>query len=236
MRPSIIFDFDGTLAIGHGPVLAYARFVADAAGPQFVERVESELANYDDGATEYRDGYNIVASLAEADGVEDKTMAAAYIRSREELGTRSAPVRSMPGLDDFLSRVGQYARLVLATNAPQEGVGRVLENWGVQDSFDELHFRVGKPAGLKAIVEVELAEGPVLAVGDIVEYDLAPALALGADTALVGATAATSTAQVTMRDASLENLVSAIHTWAVQAAAPASSALPTTSERSSHHA
>ena len=236
MRPSIIFDFDGTLAIGHGPVLAYARFVADAAGPQFVERVESELANYDAGATEYRDGYNIVASLAEADGVEDKTMAAAYTRSREELGTARAPVRSMPRLDNFLATVGQYARLVLATNAPQEGVGRVLENWGVHNSFDELHFRVGKPAGLSAIVEAELADGPVLAVGDIVEYDLAPALGLGADTALVGATAATSTAHVTMRGASLEHLESDIHTWAVQAAAHTTSAVPTSSERSSHHA
>ncbi|MDN6499637.1 MAG: hypothetical protein L0K44_07820, partial [Yaniella sp.] len=77
---------------------------------------------------------------------------------------------------------------------------------------------VGKPAGLFNIVESALDRGPVLAIGDIAEYDLAPALQLGADTALVGATAMTSTAPVTMRGASLEHLASDIQTWAAQAA------------------
>lgn len=218
MTPSIIFDFDGTLAIGHGPVLAYARLLAPAAAPGFLQRVEAELVRYDNGATDFRDGYNIVASLGAADGVPEATMAAAYTSSRAQLGTAQAPVESMPELKALLSALGQYAHLVLATNAPGEGVDRVLANWNVQDRFDEQHFNVGKPAGLHNIVESALDRGPVLAIGDIAEYDLAPALQLGADTALVGATATTSTAPVTMRGASLEHLASDIQTWAAQAA------------------
>lgn len=218
MTPSIIFDFDGTLAIGHGPVLANARLLAPAAAPGFLQRVEAELVRYDNGATDFRDGYNIVASLGAADGVPEATMAAAYTNSRAQLGTAQAPVESMPELKALLSALGQYAHLVLATNAPGEGVDRVLANWNVQDRFDEQHFNVGKPAGLHNIVESALDRGPVLAIGDIAEYDLAPALQLGADTALVGATATTSTAPVTMRGASLEHLASDIQTWAAQAA------------------
>ncbi|MDN5732176.1 MAG: HAD family hydrolase [Yaniella sp.] len=218
MTPSIIFDFDGTLAIGHGPVLAYARLLAPAAAPGFLQRVEAELVRYDNGATDFRDGYNIVASLGAADGVPEAIMAAAYTNSRAQLGTAQAPVESMPELKAVLSALGQYAHLVLATNAPGEGVDRVLANWNVQDRFDEQHFNVGKPAGLYNIVESALDRGPVLAIGDIAEYDLAPALQLGADTALVGATAMTSTAPVTMRGASLEHLASDIQTWAAQAA------------------
>lgn len=217
MTPSIIFDFDGTLAIGHGPVLAYARLVAAAAGPKFVEHVDAELARYDAGTTDYRDGYNIVAALAEAQGVTAEQRAEAYTRSREQLGTDEAPVASMPGLDSFLATLSRKANLVLATNAPQQGVDRVLNSWGVEGAFDAQHFNVGKPSGLRVIVERALEHGPVLAVGDIVEYDLAPAMALGADTALVGATASTSTAKVTMRGESLETLTAAIHTWAATA-------------------
>lgn len=218
MIPSIIFDFDGTLAVGHGPVRAYARFAAPAAAPDFLHRVEAALADYDAGHTAYRDGYDVIASLAAEDSVPAETLSAAYASSRTELGTERAPVESMPGLDDFLAAVGRHARLVLATNAPAEGVDRVLHSWGVRERFDDVHFTVGKPAGLTPILEDALSRGPVLAVGDIVDFDLAPALALGADTALVGATAATSPAAVTLRAASLAELSSDIQSWAAAAA------------------
>lgn len=221
MTPTIIFDFDGTLAVGHGPVLAYARFVSTAAKPGYLERVDAALSDFDAGATTYRDGYDVVGSLAALDGVSPETMAAAYANSREHLATELAPVNTMPGLDDFLAALHRDARLLLATNAPEAGVDRALGEWGVRDHFDELYFTVGKPAGLSAIVERAQTHGPVLAVGDIVEFDLAPALALGADTALVGATAELSPASVTMRGTSLSDLKEDIATWAADAAASA---------------
>lgn len=218
MAPSIVFDFDGTLAVGHGPVRAYALQLAKSAGKEYLDTVDEALASYDAGNSSYRDGYDIVGSLATNYGLTDAALQRAYAASRETLGTELAPVDTMPGLADFLAELRKYAHLVLATNAPEAGIRRVLANWGAEESFDELRFAVGKPAGLEQIVRPLLEAGPVLSIGDIVEFDLAPAAALGADTALVGATAATSDFLATMRGESLAALAAEITTWAVNAA------------------
>lgn len=218
MAPSIVFDFDGTLALGHGPVLAYAHAVAEAAGTGFIDRVARALVHYDTGDSGYRDGYHVVGALAAADGVTPAALQAAYARSREALGTAQAPVATIPRLPEFLATLGRSARLVLATNAPAAGIEQVLESWGVSGRFDEVHVSVGKPDGLHRLITVLREAGPVLAIGDIAEFDLAPAWALGADTALVGATAASSPAPVTLRGPSLDALRTEIETWAATAA------------------
>lgn len=218
MAPSIVFDFDGTLALGHGPVRAYAQAIAGAAQPGFLDRVAQALVTYDTGDSGYRDGYHVVGALAAADGVSPAALQDAYARSRDMLGTPHAPVATIPRLPDFLATLGRSARLILATNAPAPGIDTVLESWGVSGRFDEVHVSVGKPDGLHRLIGVLREAGPVLAIGDIAEFDLAPAWALGADTALVGATAATSPAPVTMRGPSLDALRTEIETWAVTAA------------------
>ena len=234
MTPTIVFDFDGTIAIGSGPVMAYAREVARAAADAaLLERIEVALAAFESGDTRYRDGYDVVGSLAEDAGVDTAARSAAYQESRVQLGTALAPVEPVPGLAELLAALRPHARLVLATNAPAAGIEPLLERWGVRDGFDELRFAVGKPAGLEPVIRNALAEGPVLAIGDIVEYDLAPAMALGADTALVGATAAHSPAAVTMRALTLAELRGDIETWAATAASadPASNGAATPIER-----
>lgn len=220
---SIVFDFDGTLAVGNGPVLAYARAVAPSAAPGFVARVEDELKALDTGRSGYRDGYHVVAELAERDGVSSGTMNKAYQASREVLGTPDAPVDAPAGLAELLDSLRQHAELHVATNAPRAGVEQVLDSWGVREYFAQTHFNVGKPAGLYPVIEDALRRGPVLAVGDIVEFDLQPAIDLGADTALVGASAATSKAPVTMRGASLAALRDELVRWAEQPPAHTSS-------------
>ncbi|MGO2111021.1 MAG: HAD family hydrolase [Pseudoclavibacter sp.] len=239
--PSVIFDFDGTLSLGRGPLLAYARSAAAAilrrepsteATAEAAPRIpagstkahvpadgEESAAAYaaldglERGETTYRDGYDAVGSLAADVGLSQADLGAAYLASRAVLGTDEAPVTTMPGLDEFLSDLGTRARVLLATNAPEPGVDRVLAAWGVRGRFDELHFDVGKPAGLTALIRAEQQTGPVLVVGDVVDIDLAPAIALHADTALVGATAPHATAAVTMRAATLNDLRSEIESW-----------------------
>lgn len=233
MLPSIVFDFDGTLAVGHGPILAYARIVAPIAGADYLERVEAELQRYDAGESEYRDGYDIAASLAVADGVSAEVLQATYMGSRELVGTELAPVTTVPDIDGFLAALGAHARLVVATNAPERGIDRVLAAWGVRERFAEIHFTVGKPAGLEAVVARLAAEGPVLAIGDIAPFDLTPVQHLGVDTALVGATHKISPAQVTLRGESVAALRTEIEAWAATAASktPASLGAGSSNER-----
>ncbi|MGN6090464.1 MAG: HAD family hydrolase [Actinomycetales bacterium] len=219
-RPSVVFDFDGTLALGHGPVLAYARQVAALAEePEVVAEVTAALRRLDAGDAPYRDGYDAVRQVALAHGLTDAVLSPAYLASRRELGALSAPVDAAPGLEQFLGALATTARLVMATNAPETGVERVLESIGAAEHLSERHFSVGKPAGLAAIVSDLLADGPGLAVGDIWENDLAPAAALGADTALVGAAAAVTLPGVdpTLRGATLADLYSEITSWAASA-------------------
>lgn len=220
-RPTVVFDFDGTLASGRGPVLAYARHVAAAAGDEgIVTATLAALDQVDAGDGTYLDGYDAVRQVALAHGVDEGLFGSAYLASRLSLGTEAAPVATPPGLADFLAELGGHARVVLATNAPETGVERVLAAAGAREHVDEHHFTVGKPAGLAAVVAGYLADGPVLAVGDIWEYDLAAADELGAATALVGARYARADVHPTMRGATLADLYGEITTWAATSAAP----------------
>ncbi|MEJ1089437.1 HAD family hydrolase [Microbacterium sp. Mu-80] len=227
MTPTIIFDFDGTLAVGDGPVLAYARHAAEAAADDYLRRVRAELDLHSRGASSFRDGYDVVGTLAREDGVDEATLNAAYMHSRSRLGTADAPVSPAPGLTELLDELDPGIRIVLATNAPDDGIHALLQSWGIAERFTATHFRVGKPAGLEPILRAALAEGPVLSIGDIFAFDLAPAQALGADTALVGATADSSPESPTLRGATLDLIVPGIRRW-TRSALPSSS-VPTSS-------
>lgn len=227
--PTIIFDFDGTLALGNGPLTAYALAVAARTGDtDFVTRAYAAVVAYEAGDVTYRDGYDAIARVAAADGVPADVLGDAYDASRALLGTADAAVTAPEDLPAFLARVGASARLVLATNAPGDSVTTVLRTWSIADCFDALHFRVGKPAGLVPVVRNALASGPVLSVGDIVEFDLAPAAALGADTALVGPAAGRTDALVTLRGRTLADLYDEIAAWATSATTPLSRTPDTT--------
>ena len=217
-EPTVVLDFDGTIALGHGPVLAYARHVAAAVrDAELVEAVEEALRRLDEGRGPYRDAYDAVRQVATSRGVPEAVHGPAYLASREELGTAEAPVHAPVGLSRFLDQLAARAALVLATNAPETGVGRVLEQIGAAGRLTERHFSIGKPDGLVAVISRHLARGPVLAVGDIWAYDLAPAAEVGADTALVGPTAYSPDLAPTMRGATLADLYGAITSWAATA-------------------
>lgn len=219
MRPTVVFDFDGTLATGRGPVLAYARHVAAAAGaPEIVPAARAALDRLDAGDRTYLDGYDAVRRVAVDHGVPEEAFDPAYLASRRELGTPAAPVAALAGLGPFLADLAGRARLALATNAPPTGVDRVLEQLGAAHHVTERHFAVGKPAGLADVVARYLEDGPVLSVGDVWVLDLAPAAALGGATALVGPTAGRLDVDPTMRGPQLADLYGEIRTWAATAA------------------
>jgi FMN phosphatase YigB (HAD superfamily) len=145
-------------------------------------------------------------------------MNAAYLWSRELLGSELAPVDLPADLAPFLQRLGAIADVWLATNAPATGVTQLLGAAGLQHGFARMFFDVGKPDGLVPILAEALTRGPVLSVGDVYDYDLAPAARLGAATALVGAHSSRNRFEVTMRASRLVTLFPAIEDWAATAA------------------
>ncbi|WP_062378533.1 HAD family hydrolase [Demequina pelophila] len=215
---TIIFDFDGTLALGDGPIDAYVRCVDDEARrPRFRAAAAAERARFENGEC-YRDAYHAVHAAAVATGVGPEALQAGYLRSRELLATDEAPIAPPAGLGDFLARVAPHADLVLVTNSPETRLNEALESLGAREHLSRVVSGAGKPLGLMPILADALGRGPVLSVGDIFEFDLAPAESLGADTALVGHHPAATVARVTMAAATLAELYPAIEAWAAAAA------------------
>lgn len=234
VHAAVVFDFDGTIALGSGPLTAYARCVGDLAGDAVARACSDAIAEFEAGNSAAADAYAAVRLAAVAHGVDDATLSRAYLASRELLATDDAPIRPPAGLAAFLAELSTMADCIVATNAPAIGLDRALTVLGVKDMAAQVHASVGKPAGLDAIVRPLLAAGPVLAVGDIWENDLAPAQRLGADTALVGL--GHPGGVPTLRGADLAELYPQILDWAARhtggaadgATAPGGVTVPTT--------
>jgi len=213
-RPVLIFDFDGTVALGDGPVLAYAASVA-AAGrlpESFVTEVRRGLG--DPTAEGAVDGYDLVRILALRAGADETHLAFGYRASRGMLATAAAPIGTPAGLARLLDDVD--AERVLLTNAPDVRLAEALEALGLAGRFDRIVTDAAKPAGLEALLDELDPARPVLSIGDIWRNDLAPAHARGHATALVG-TSVTPDAQPTYRAARLDDLLDDIARWALAA-------------------
>ena len=219
----MVFDFDGTVSLGDGPVRCYARFVA--AGLERGERasfladIEAGLSGVLPGDLDPLDGYDLVRLLSAPFAVTDAAHSAAYASSRAELASAGAPVIAPFGLAGFLARARPHARLVLATNAPETRIAEALDVLGLAGAFDAVHTAVGKPAGLDVILDELLADSMVedpaaalMSIGDIWTNDLDPAYRRGATTALVGPRADAG-ATPTLRAVSLEELYPRLTAW-----------------------
>lgn len=211
-RVTVVFDFDGTIALGHGPLDAYALAVGELAGGTVADACQAAVRYFNSGTSDYLDGYAAVRAAALEHGVTDKLLSAGYLRSRELLATESAAIFPPDGLDSFMKELSALATCVVATNAPEIGLSRALDSLGIADIVDEVHASVGKPAGLGAIIARHLADGPTLAVGDIWENDLEPAQILGAATAFVGVGRVRG--EPAMRGATLADIYDDILAWA----------------------
>ncbi|MFS0854109.1 HAD family hydrolase [Microbacterium sp. 179-I 3D4 NHS] len=211
MTSILLFDFDGTIALGDGPVLAYARHVASALddGDGFVESIRTLLAAADG---ESLDGYDAVRRAAEERGADAALLSAAYLASRGELATPAAPVVAPAGLARFLTGAAPCADRVLVTNAPAIRIAEALDALGLTGLFDRVVTDARKPAGLEAVLAALPAGSRVLSIGDIWHNDLAPAHARGHATALIGGFADPE-ATPSYRATAFDELIPRLEAW-----------------------
>ncbi|WP_291380025.1 HAD family hydrolase [Demequina sp.] len=215
MSRTVIFDFDGTVALGHAPVDAYVReIVAATADAGLAAAVSEGLGEFEEGLSNAIDAYDVVRTVASERAIDAEVLRAAYLRSRALLATAEVPVEAPEGIVPFLQRLAEAADLALVTNAPSTRLAEALATLGIDQLLPTRHTEAAKPEGLTAIVADALLRGPVLSVGDIYQNDLAPAAALGADTALVGPLWRSFAARTTMAAATLPELYPLIEAWA----------------------
>lgn len=197
----LVLDFDGTVCLGDDPVIEYARAVIRrlpvARQAEDGSALISELACYLRGAPSpdlaaSPDGYYAVAVLAERLGIDESGRNEAYLESRTAVHDGSVPVTSPHGLADLLRELRPLVRVVLVTNAPENGAGALLHTLGFGGLFDEVVGDARKPSGMIPILDRLLDQNSIvdspwrlLSVGDIWENDLEPARSLGCRTALI---------------------------------------------------
>jgi len=185
--PLVVLDFDGTVAVGDGPVLAYADAafaLLDATKAAAARTVlDGVLAGRD---RRWPDPYVAVAELCS--GVPAADLQAAYVASRDRLAREDLGVCVPDGLLAALDRWAGRAERVLVTNSPAHGTLQVLERLDLRRRFDRVVVDAGKPRRLAELLLV-LLEGRspdlLLSIGDHWPNDIAPALELGGHGGLI---------------------------------------------------
>lgn len=180
----IIFDFDGTVSQGHGPVLEYAKEISQRTDIPHIHSLTRFALEQDEvqiGELFPRDGYDTVQLIARSFDVPEEKLQEAYLASRTSLATTG--ITPLVGLGEFLAETSWTT--VLATNAPTTGITETLDSFGLSSSFDRIVNSVGKPAGLSALLHKDYPRAQVIGVGDIWEFDLAPIAAVSGKTVLI---------------------------------------------------
>ena len=217
---SLILDFDGTVCVGHGPALAYARRTA-GLHPDLAD-LEDRLARYCAGEAleefgDAPDGYLAVARVAGALGVPLSELQAAFMEARRRLAEEGLGTRAPAGLADLADELrAAGTRVLLVTNAPPLGLERMLSNLGLDRAFDEVIAEAGKPSGLGTVLDGlghPVSKATVLSVGDIWINDLSVPARRGAATALIDPFGRV-TGEPDVRAQSFEELIPWIRQWA----------------------
>jgi FMN phosphatase YigB (HAD superfamily) len=188
----VVWDFDGTVCLGDGPVRAYASAAGSRLAAAAAADLQSRLAAWLAGgsADDAIDGYALVASVATAHGLDGAGLSAAYRESRAALHDGRIDVHAPEGLAALLASRPADVRCALVTNAPVQGIEPVLDRIGLAGAFDVLLGDAGKPAGMPAVLErllhrFDVLPDALLSVGDIWVNDLEPAARIGGTTALI---------------------------------------------------
>lgn len=218
----LLFDFDGTISLGDGPVIRYAECVADSLPedqrPLFLAGVAAQSTSRSGTAAGSPiDGYDAVRRTATRFSIADDALGRAYRDSRRDLAGPRAPIEAVPGLAEFLREMRVQALLVLATNSPETRIPEALQALGLDDTFDDVITSVGKPAGLDSVLEKLRAGAParslrLLSIGDVWVNDLEPAHLGGFQSALIGSQAPLD-ATPTFRAERLDELFPVIAAW-----------------------
>lgn len=114
----------------------------------------------------------------------------AFLKVRDIMADPTFTINPIPGLAQVIESLKGRVIQVLATNSPQPDSEAILTKVGLLGHFDRHYFRSNKPMGLKLIFQ-ELTErygvalGDILSIGDNLVNEIAPARAMGCQTAFI---------------------------------------------------
>lgn len=190
-KPVLLLDFDGTVSLGDGPVLAYAQKAFALLPADRRIAAADQLAGYLGGDPEllrrYADGYDCVRDRT-IDYLTPDQLSAAYLTSRRRLAVDGLDTYPAPGIVELLTTLGGAVTRVVLTNSPAIGVFESLERFGLADLLDEVVVGADKPHRMAEHVDVLTAgrlPATLISVGDHWTNDLAVPVQRGCATAYV---------------------------------------------------
>ena len=186
MTPLLVLDFDGTVCVGDGPVLHYARLLGGSRYAAVIAWFLREGPGSNPLLAGAFDGWEAVQALAAVDSVESQ---GAFLATRSAMADGRLSIAAPEGLAWFLGEArGLGAETMLVTNSPLGGMADCLRRLGIDSLLDRVVCQAHKPAGLAEVLESAPAQRDpslVLSVGDVWHNDLEPVVALGMSSAYI---------------------------------------------------
>ena len=190
-KPVLLLDFDGTVCLGDGPVLAYAQEAFGYLPANERSAVRTRLAAFLSGdpdlLRQYADGYGCVQDLV-ADHLSPEQLSAAFLTSRKRLATEDLGTSAAAGIKDLLSVLDGSVTRVLLTNSPAVGVVESIKRFGLSELFDQVVVGARKQHRMGEHVAV-LTDGrpsaTLISVGDHWANDVAVPLQRGCATGYI---------------------------------------------------
>ncbi|UQN30943.1 HAD family hydrolase [Brachybacterium kimchii] len=225
--PVVVFDFDGTVCLGDGPVLAYAEAACARMQADDARSVRSRFEDWMAGRSSdhHADAYVALAALARP--ILGAELSEAYLDSRRRLVHDDLGVRPPEGLLDLLDELSEAGvRRALLTNSPAVGMDETLVHLGVRGRFDQIVVGAKKPSRMPEHLRAVLGDEPahhLVSIGDNWRNDVAPAVDLGAVGMLItgawGDSALPPQALAVQRGHQLSELLPALRRFAADAEA-----------------
>jgi phosphoglycolate phosphatase-like HAD superfamily hydrolase len=182
--PVVLFDFDGTVCLGDGPVLAYAESAFARMGRDDAREIRSRFEDWMAGRSSDHHADAYVALAAFARPVLGPELSEAYLDSRHRLVHDDLGVRPPEGLHDLLDELAEAGvQRALLTNSPAVGMDETLAHLGVRARFDQIVVGAKKPTRMPEHLRALLGDEPahhLVSIGDNWRNDVAPAVEIGA--------------------------------------------------------
>lgn len=183
-RPVVVLDFDGTVGLGDGPIIAYAEGAFRRMGGIEAERARAGFHGWlaGRGTESHPDGYTAVRGYA-LPYLDAERMGEAFTESRQRLITEDLGIRTPDGVLELLDDLEGTADRVLLTNSPAPGMRETLERLALLERFDQIIVSARKRSRMHEHLQTLLGEQPphrLVSVGDHRRNDVEAAIEIGA--------------------------------------------------------
>ncbi|MFD0681305.1 MULTISPECIES: HAD family hydrolase [unclassified Paenibacillus] len=163
-----------------------------------VESDDDALEGSRSGLIYAGDAWSLVSVTAHRYGISEEKRRAAFFQVRKEMLAGASGFTKHNELFETIDSLTGVQAKILLTNSPSETAQEFIHALGCINSFDEIHYSTGKPAGLESfsrelMQKMNVQPHQLLSIGDHAWNDLYPIRSLGGRTVWISPVASSET-------------------------------------------